>query len=206
LDDWHVSRQRVVSVPYGADPRPSTSPPGGTSLLSVCRLVPRKGIDMVIRALRCLPSHVAYRVVGSGPDFERLRALASAEGVAARVTFLGRLSSEELAHEYQRCSVYVQPSRRTVEGELEGYGLVYLEAAAWGRPVIAGSSGGEVDAVVDGETGMLVDGTSVDAVATAIAELLGDTDRLQAMGAAGRRRVETTHNWARAAAVVEAAL
>jgi glycosyltransferase involved in cell wall biosynthesis len=206
LDDWQVARQRMVSVPYGAEPRESTSLPSGTSLLSVCRLVPRKGIDMVIRALRCLPPRVAYRVVGSGPDLERLRELATAEGVAGRVTFLGRLSSEELAQEYQRCTVYVQPSRRTDAGELEGYGLVYFEAAAWGRPVIAGRSGGEVDAVVDGETGMLVDGTSVAAVATAISELLDDPDRFQAMGAAGRRRVETTHNWTRAAAVVEAAL
>jgi phosphatidylinositol alpha-1,6-mannosyltransferase len=206
LDDWQVSRQRVVSVPYGAEPRESTSPPIGTSLLSVCRLVPRKGIDMVIRALRCLPSHVAYRVVGSGPDLDRLRQVASAEGVAARVTFLGRVSPEELAQEYQRCAIYVQPSRRTAEGELEGYGLVYFEAAAWGRPVIAGRSGGEVDAVVDGETGLLVDGTSLGAVAGAIAELLGDPERLQALGAAGRRRVENTHNWTRAAAVVEAAL
>jgi len=168
--------------------------------------VPRKGIDMVIRALRCLPSNVAYRVVGSGPDLERLRELASAEGVAARVTFLGRLSPEQLAEEYQRCAVYVQPSRRTAGGELEGYGLVYFEAAAWGRPVIAGRSGGEVDAVVDGETGLLVDGTLVDAIAAAIAGLLGNAARLQAMGAAGRRRVETAHNWTRAAAVLDTVL
>jgi phosphatidylinositol alpha-1,6-mannosyltransferase len=206
LDDWRVSRQRVVSVPYGAEPRASTSPPSGSTLLSVCRLVPRKGIDMVIRALRCLPSHVAYRVVGSGPDLDRLRQLAFAEGVAGRVTFLGRVSPVELAHEYRRCAIYVQPSRRTADGELEGYGLVYFEAAAWGRPVIAGRSGGEVDAVVDGDTGMLVDGTSVDAVASAIAQLLGNPARLQAMGEAGRQRVATTHNWDRAATVVEAAL
>jgi phosphatidylinositol alpha-1,6-mannosyltransferase len=168
--------------------------------------VPRKGIDMVIRALRCLPSHVGYRVVGSGPDLERLRGLASEEGVAGRVTFLGRLSAEALAQEYQRCAIYVQPSRRTSEGELEGYGLVYFEAAAWGRPVVAGRSGGEVDAVVDGKTGVLVDGTSVDALASVIADLLEDPARLRAMGEAGRRRVETTHNWTRAAAVVEVAL
>jgi phosphatidylinositol alpha-1,6-mannosyltransferase len=206
LDDWQVSRQRMVSVPYGAEPRASSNAPNGATLLSVSRLVPRKGIDVVIRALRCLPSHVAYRVVGSGPDLDRLRQLASTEGVGGRVTFLGRVSPEALAQEYQGCAIYVQPGRRTAEGELEGYGLVYFEAAAWGRPVIAGRSGGEVDAVVDGATGVLVDGTSVDAVASAIAELLGNPARLRAMGDAGRQRVETTHNWTRAAAVVEAAL
>jgi phosphatidylinositol alpha-1,6-mannosyltransferase len=206
LDDWQVPRQRIVSVPYGAEPRASTRPPSGATLLTVGRLVPRKGIDMVIRALRCLPSHVAYRVVGSGADLERLRELARAEGVGERVTFLGRVDAARLEEEYQRCAIYVQPSRRTAEGELEGYGLVYFEAASWGRPVVAGRSGGEVDAVVDGETGLLVDGTSVDAIAAVLGSLLGDRERLQVMGDAGRRRVETTHNWTRAAAVVDAVL
>jgi phosphatidylinositol alpha-1,6-mannosyltransferase len=206
LHDWRVARERMVCVPYGAEPRPASGAPMGRTLLSVSRLVPRKGIDTVIRALRCLPPNVAYRVVGSGSDLQRLRALARTEGVAQRVEFVGRVDASALADEYRGCAVFVQPSRRTAEGELEGYGLVYFEAAAWGRPVIAGRSGGEVDAVVDGETGLLVDGTSVDAVASAIGSLLGDPSRLQSMGAAGRRRVETTHNWSRAAAAVDAAL
>jgi phosphatidyl-myo-inositol dimannoside synthase len=205
LRDWHVDSRRLVQVPYGAEPRSAASPPTGTTLLSVGRLVPRKGVDTTIRALRGLPSAVAYRVVGSGPDLDRLRRLAQAEGVAERVTFLGRLDDAALAQEYQRCAVLVQPARR-VDGELEGYGLVYFEAAAWGRPVIAGRSGGEIDAVVHGETGLLVDGTSVDAVASAVADLLATPERLVAMGAAGRRRVQTTHNWTQAAATLEAVL
>ena len=206
LDDWGVARERTVSVPYGAEPRPRVAPPEGSTLLSVSRLVPRKGIDMVIRALRCLPASVDYRIVGSGPDLQRLRGLAAAEGVADRVTFLGRVDAEALAAEYQRCAVFVQPARRTPNGELEGYGLVYFEAAAWARPVVAGRSGGEVDAVVDGESGLLVDGTSVSEVASAIGGLLADPERLRSMGEAGRRRVETTHNWTSAAAVVDASL
>jgi phosphatidyl-myo-inositol dimannoside synthase len=206
LADWHVAPERVVHVPYGAEPRSPAPPPSGSTLLTVGRLVPRKGLDVVIRALRRLPTHVAYRVVGSGPDLARLRQLAIDEGVIERVTFLGRVDADRLAEEYQRCSVYVQPSRRTPEGELEGYGLVYFEATAWGRPVIAGRSGGEIDVVVDGSTGLLVDGTSVDAVATAIDSLLADPERMARLGAAGRRRVETTHNWSRAAAVVDAML
>lgn len=206
LRDWQVDARQVVSVPFGAEPQPASEPPAGCGLLSVGRLVPRKGVDMTIRALRCLPSEVTYRVVGSGPDFARLQALARSEGVAERVTFLGRLDAAALAHEYQRCAVFVQPARRTADGQLEGYGLVYFEAAAWGRPVVAGRSGGEVDAVVDGETGVLVDGTSVEAIASAVGELLRDPGRMAPMGEAGRRRVEQTHNWANAAAVVDRVL
>jgi len=203
--EWGVPFDRIVPVPYGAEPRPPSAPPTGTTLLSVGRLVPRKGVDMTLRALRCLPSGVTYRVVGSGPYLKNLRALAHSEGVADRVMFLGRISSDSLAEEYRRCAVFVQPSRRS-NHELEGYGLVYFEAAAWGRPVIAGRSGGEVDAVVDGVTGLLVDGTSVGAIAEAIDGLLRDPERLARMGAAGRRRVETSHNWTRAAAVVDSVL
>jgi phosphatidylinositol alpha-1,6-mannosyltransferase len=80
---------------------------------------------------------------------------------------------------------------------------VYFEAAAWGRPVVAGRSGGEVDAVLDGETGVLVDGDSVDQVAGAVQVLLADAERLRRLGEQGRRRVETTHNWQRAAACLD---
>jgi phosphatidylinositol alpha-1,6-mannosyltransferase len=121
------------------------------------------------------------------------------------VEFLGRLDDPDLNEEYQRCALFVLPARRT-DGELEGYGLVYFEAAAWGRPVVAGRSGGEVDVVVDGGTGLLVDGTSVDEVRSAIGSLLRDPTRLCALGANGRARVESTHNWSHAAAVVDTVL
>jgi phosphatidylinositol alpha-1,6-mannosyltransferase len=206
LADWGVCPERIVHVPFGAEPRPSATPPAGTSLLSVARLVPRKGIDTVIRALGRLDPTIEYRVVGSGPDEPRLRALAAAEGVAERVTFLGRLDDAALAREYQQCALFVLPARRTPDRQLEGYGLVYFEAAAWGRPVLAGRSGGEIDAVVDGQTGVLVDGASVNEVAAALDRLLGNKDQLRQMGEAGRRRVETTHNWSRAAAIVDQTL
>ncbi|HEX8966309.1 MAG TPA: glycosyltransferase, partial [Chloroflexota bacterium] len=166
----------------------------------------RKGIDTVIRAMRKLPPGVGYRIVGAGPDESRLRHLASSEGVANRVQFLGRLDDDALAEEYRRCRLFVLPARRTAEGDLEGYGLVYFEAAAYGRAVVAGRSGGEVDAVVDGQTGVLVDGQSTDELATVLGSLLADPGRLDRMGAAGRLRVETSHNWTRAAAVVDATL
>ena len=207
LADWQVKSERIVTVPYGADPRPATTAsPSGATLLTVARLIPRKGIDTVIRAMPSLPRDVEYRVVGTGPDEPRLRHVATSLGVNQRVHFLGRLDDETLADEYRRCTIFVLPARRTAAGDLEGYGLVYFEAAAWGRPVIAGRSGGEIDAVVDGETGVLVDGESIEQVSRTIRELLADPARLEAMGAAGRHRVETTHNWQAAAAVVDATL
>jgi phosphatidylinositol alpha-1,6-mannosyltransferase len=206
LNDWEVATECITHIPYGAQPQPPAPPPTGRTLLSVARLVPRKGIDTVIRALRRLPDDVTYRVVGTGSDFGRLRQLAVAEAVARHVTFLGRLDDAALADEYRRCTLLVLPVRRTPDGDLEGYGLVYFEAAAWGRPVIAGCSGGEVDAVEHGRTGLLVDGTSVDSVAEAINSLLADQPKLQELGAAGRRRVESTHNWACAAAALDATL
>jgi phosphatidylinositol alpha-1,6-mannosyltransferase len=209
LRDWRVPRHRIVSVPFGAEPLAagSNAPPcSGSTLLTVARLIPRKGVDTVIRAMLALPSDVDYRIVGSGPDEPRLRQLARTLGLADRVHFLGRLDDQALADEYRRCALFVLPARRTPDGSLEGYGLVYFEAAAWGRPVVAGRSGGEVDAVVDGQTGVLVDGESVAEVCQAVGSLLADRSRLCALGAAGRQRVETTHNWTRAARVVDASL
>jgi phosphatidylinositol alpha-1,6-mannosyltransferase len=206
LSDWRVPRAGVVAVPYGAEPRPASPAPSGTTLLSVARLIPRKGVDTVIQALPRLPAEVEYRVVGSGPDDARLRLLARTEGVAQRVHFLGRLDDRALADEYRRCTIFVLPARRTLDGDLEGYGLVHFEAAAWGRPVIAGRSGGEVDAVVDGQTGVLLQDGSVNELVATIRALLADPARLHALGAAGRQRVETTHNWTRAAAVVDQTL
>jgi phosphatidylinositol alpha-1,6-mannosyltransferase len=201
VEAWGVNPERIASdIPFGAEPRPSVGPPVGTGLLSVGRLVPRKGIDTVLRALVGLPEWVTYRVVGTGPDEPRLRRLAHDLGVEQRVTFLGRLPEADLAEEYQRCALFVLPARRTAEGELEGLGLVFFEAAAWGRAVVAGRSGGERDAVVDGETGVLVDGESVDEVTHAIHSLLDDPHELRRLGDNARERVETRHNWHTAAA------
>jgi phosphatidyl-myo-inositol dimannoside synthase len=206
LARWGVDARVLTCVPYGAEPRPAAPPPTGQTLLSVARLIERKGIDTVIRALARLDPEITYRVVGSGPDLPRLERLAGDLGVAARVRFLGRLDAADLEREYATCSAFVLPARRTADGDLEGYGLVYFEAAAWGRPVIAGRSGGEVDAVVDGQTGLLVDGASVEAVADAIGRLLGDISMMQRLGAAGRARVESSHNWNAAARAVDGAL
>lgn len=209
LAEWGVTRERVVCPPFGADLQPYTEPAGGARLLTVCRLVPRKGVDRVIEALPQVLAHepdTRYDIVGSGPDEPRLRTLADRVGVANRVSFLGRVSDQALGEAYRRCVLFVLPSRRTPDGELEGLGLVYFEAAAHGRPSLGGRSGGEGDAIVDGVTGHLVDGTSSTAVAEALVRTLRDRAMLAAMGRAAWQRVRDTHNWDNAAREVDRVL
>jgi phosphatidylinositol alpha-1,6-mannosyltransferase len=162
-------------------------------LLLVARLTsPRKGHDVVVRALPSVVARgadVRFVVVGEG-DQTRLRELAAECGVAERLSIIGAASDEELPALMRMADVYVMPSRwdPTVQ-EGEGFGIVYLEAAAAGRPTIAGNTGGSLDAVVDGVTGITVDAESPDEVAAAISALLDDPARARALGAAGRARV-----------------
>jgi glycosyltransferase involved in cell wall biosynthesis len=173
---------------------------GAPVLLTVARLVPHKGQDVVMRAMSALPSAVRYLVVGAGPDEGRLRALAASLGVADRVVFAGALTDEEIAEAYATATVYVGLSRRDGDVSVEGFGLAFIEAGASGVASVAGDSGGVRSAVRDGETGVVVAPTDVGAVSGAIAGLLGDDARRRAMGAAARRAVETYYNWDRVAA------
>ena len=126
---------------------------------------------------------VLYLIAGTGADRSRLERLAHEYEVADWVEFLGRVPDEQLAQLYQSCDVFVMPSRG------EGFGIVYAEAAACGKPVIASNQGGATDAVIHSVTGFAVDPTSVEAVAEAACILLGDPDLARQMGEAGRRFV-----------------
>jgi phosphatidyl-myo-inositol dimannoside synthase len=172
---------------------------GAPLLLTVARLVPHKGQDVVMRAMHSLPSSVRYLVVGEGPDEGRLRSLAASIGVADRVVFAGALSDEEIAEAYATATVYVGLSRRDGDVSVEGFGLAFVEAGASGVPSVAGDSGGVRSAVRDGETGVVVSPTDVGAVAAAVAGLLGDEGRRRLLGGAARRAVETYYNWDRVA-------
>ncbi|WP_236242283.1 glycosyltransferase family 4 protein [Streptomyces sp. CC228A] len=167
-------------------------------VLCVSRLVARKGQDTLVRALpgilRAVPDAVLV-IVGHGPDEERLRRLARrhAEG---HVVFAGGLDHASTAPYYAAADVFAMPCRTRKAGlEAEGLGIVFLEAAASGLPVVAGDSGGAPDAVVDGVTGTVVDGTDVRAVAGAVSGLLGDPERAAAMGGAGRAWVAAQWSW-----------
>jgi phosphatidylinositol alpha-1,6-mannosyltransferase len=168
----------------------------------VSRLVARKGQDVLIRAMPEIRRRVpgaSLLVVGDGPDRDRLEGLARAEAPGA-VVFAGQVSEADLPRYYRAGDVFAMPCRTRRGGlEVEGWGNVFIEAAACGRPVVVGDSGGAREALVDGVTGLLVDGGDVAAVGGAVASLLEDPARAAAMGEAGRRRVERSFTWPRAA-------
>jgi phosphatidylinositol alpha-1,6-mannosyltransferase len=171
-------------------------------VVCVSRLVPRKGQDILIRGMERLRRRVpdaALLIVGDGPDRSRLEGLA-ASAPAGSVVLAGKASEEDLPRYYAAGDVFAMPCRSRLAGlEVEGWGNVFIEAAACGRPVVVGDSGGARESLVDGETGILVDGSDVGEVADAVAGLLADPARAAAMGSAGRVRVERDHAWPRIA-------
>jgi phosphatidylinositol alpha-1,6-mannosyltransferase len=138
----------------------------------------------------------ALLLVGSGPDEKRLRGLADRHAVTGDVIFSGGVSAADLPSFYAAGDVFAMPCRTRRRGlDVEGLGMVYLEASATGLPVIAGDSGGAPDAVLPGKTGHVVDGRSPAAVADRIAGLLSDPAAAAAMGAAGRAWAIEEWNW-----------
>jgi phosphatidylinositol alpha-1,6-mannosyltransferase len=171
-------------------------------VLTVARLVPHKGQDVVIEALASLqhdfPS-LRYVIVGVGPDEQRLRELAARLGITPKVIFAGALSDDQVAEAYSTSTIYAGLSRVEEGIHAEGFGISFLEAAASGLPSVAGDSGGVRSAVRHGTSGIVVPPTDVGAVAAAIRGLLTDEAKRAAMGAAGRTLVETYYNWDRVA-------
>jgi phosphatidylinositol alpha-1,6-mannosyltransferase len=167
------------------------------TVLCLSRLVPRKGQDMLIRALPSIRRRVdgaALVIVGGGPYLDTLRGLAERSGVADHVTFTGGVPFAELPAFHAMADVFAMPCRTRGAGlDVEGLGIVFLEASATGVPVVAGSSGGAPETVQHNKTGMVVDGNSVKQIADTVSELLADPDRAAAMGAAGREWV--TAQW-----------
>ncbi|MGE3539924.1 MAG: glycosyltransferase family 4 protein [Candidatus Tectimicrobiota bacterium] len=166
-------------------------------ILTVGRLQQRKGQDTVIKALPRIQAQcpdVKYVIVGSGAELEGLHKLVADLGLTRTVIFAGNIPDHELAAYYAACDVFVMPNRQ-IGADIEGFGIVYLEAGAAGKPVIGGKSGGTEDAIVENHTGLLVDGTSVEHVALAVLSLLLNPERARSMGAQGRCRVEQTFTW-----------
>jgi phosphatidyl-myo-inositol dimannoside synthase len=176
-------------------------------LLTVARLSERKGHDTVIRAFArikdAFPSLV-YLIVGTGPDEKRLRSLAAEHGIGDRVIFSGSVRDEDLPVYYNLCDIHVMPNRQ-VEGvdTLEGFGLSFIEASACAKPVIGGRSGGSGEAVLDQETGFLIEPLNVDALAEKITFLLSDKEAAKKMGEEGRRRAIQHFQWKERAGIIE---
>jgi phosphatidylinositol alpha-1,6-mannosyltransferase len=181
----------------------------GPLVLSVGRLqATRKGFDVAIKALKTVRAAVpgaTLAIVGPG-DQSRLKNLAREEGVADAVRFLGPVSRSTLLGLYSLCDVFLLPVRTLPDGDQEGFGIVFLEAGLHAKPVVAGRSGGSCEAVVDGETGILVDGVDPVAVASAVRRLLTDTRLAAAVGEAGRRRVLEDFNSKKRGALFESLL
>lgn len=176
---------------YGLGDRPT--------VVCVSRLVPRKGQDMLIRALPLIRASVpdaALLLVGGGPYRDRLRALADSTGMREHVVFTGSVPMAELAAHYAAGDVYAMPSRTRGGGlDVEAFGLVYLEASATGLPVVAGRSGGAPETVRDGVTGHVVDGRQVAELADVLTGLLADPEHAAKLGAAGRDWVREAWSW-----------
>jgi phosphatidyl-myo-inositol dimannoside synthase len=203
---------RMVQLTPGVDVETFHPSPAGTAELRaslglahrpvvVCgsRLVPRKGQDTLIRALPKIRETVpdaALLIVSGGPYMDTLKKLAVSTGVAEHVIFTGMVPWEKLPQYYAAGDVFAMPCRTRRAGlDVEGLGIVYLEASALAMPVVAGDSGGAPEAVIEGETGYVVSGTSVEQTAERVASLLADPVKAKAMGERGRLWVEEHWQW-----------
>jgi phosphatidyl-myo-inositol dimannoside synthase len=203
--------QKISIIYNGVDPKTFSPAPadmqlvdryglaGQKVILTLARLVERKGQDVMLRALPLISKHIPdirYVICGKGPYEAGLRQLASELGVESQVVFTGFVGNEDRLKFYNLCDLYAMPSREIPEkGDVEGFGITYLEANACAKPVLGGKSGGVADAVIDGVTGLLVDPTDPAAVADAVIRLLADPALAAKMGQQGRQRVIDSFSW-----------
>lgn len=195
-----VDADKFMKNVYSGDIRTRFAIPKDVKVIfTAARLAARKGHDNVISAFSLalvdFPKAV-YIIAGSGSERERLESLAKKLAVEEKVIFTGEVSEEELIALYNACDIFIMTPRIIEEkGDAEGFGIVYLEAGACAKPVIAGRSGGVPEAVADGKTGILVDPLNVEDIKGAILKLLKDPDLSKRMGKAGRARVLNDFTW-----------
>jgi phosphatidylinositol alpha-1,6-mannosyltransferase len=168
-------------------------------IVSVGRLVHRKGQDHLIESMPEILAKVPNAhllIVGRGPYLEHLAKLVAVNKVENHVSFIGRVQYAELPRFICAGDVFAMPSRSRFAGlEVEGLGIVYLEASACGLPVVAGNSGGAPDAVVEGITGLVVDGTNNSQIADAVITLLTNPQKCKEMGDAGQAWIKENWRW-----------
>ena len=193
-DEFHPDRKSsgdLLRASIGFADRPT--------VVCVSRLMARKGQDQLIQALPHIQQQVpgaALVIVGTGPYRKKLEELAKRIGVTNDVHFTGKVPQEQLSSWYATGDIFAMPCRtRNAGWDVEGLGIVFLEASATGLAVVAGDSGGAPDAVRNGETGLVVDGNNVHSIASSITELLLDPQRAARMGQSGRQWVEQEWTW-----------
>jgi phosphatidylinositol alpha-1,6-mannosyltransferase len=208
VERYGVTSARVEVIANGVDtaiftpaPKPSAlverlGLAGKFVLVTITRLVERKGVDMALRALPAVRAgvpNVHLLIVGDGPFADQLRRIAIQQAVVDAVTFVGEVPHCDTPTYYALGDLFVMPNRQLADGNNEGFGLVFLEANACGLPVIAGRDGGPREVVTDGVNGFLVDGNDPDAIASAILRVATDRDlyeRLRAGGLALAQRMD----------------
>ncbi len=222
LVEGGIEEAKVAVVHPGTDPvrfRPADRDAALTQqlalegkrvILTLGRLTERKGQDMTIRALPRILQAVpeCVYVIGGGGEYGRhLRGLAASLGLNSHVRFLGEVQDEMLPKLYALADVFAMPNRKLpLSNDLEGFGIVFLEAGACGVPVVGGRSGGVPDAVIDGQTGLLVDGANPDEIARAVIRLLTDRELARSLGLKARQRVQAELTWEHSARGVQAAI
>jgi phosphatidylinositol alpha-1,6-mannosyltransferase len=209
LDQWQLAPERIRVLHPGVDAGRFVPAPRDSAarrrlgwgdrpvILTVGRLQERKGHDMMIRALagirRAAPD-VLYAIVGGGDERESLEALVHRKGLQEHVQFLGEMKDHQLIECYQQCDLFVLPNRQVGE-DIEGFGMVLVEAQSCGKPVIAGASGGTAEAMAIAETGFVVSCDEPGPLAAVVCELLLDPVRRKRMGIAARAWVEERFDW-----------
>ncbi len=195
VEAYGIPAGKIIIVPELIDLRSweegvgqaAGTPANPPAILTVAHMYPRKNLGLLMEAYaRLRDAGVPFQgwVVGEGPSRNAWERLRDSLDLGGRVTFLGTIPRRDLVERYRRAAIFCLPSRQ------EGFGIVFLEAMACGKPVVAARAAAVPETVVDGETGLLVDPDDPEALARALAVLLADPDRCRAVGESGRRRVE----------------
>jgi len=212
LLDLGISKQKIELIPLGVnikrfEQKKDTSDiikkygiQNKKIILTVSTLIyPYKGHDRVIKALSKVVVKIpdaTYLIVGGGPLKENLEDLVNKLKLENHVIFVGQVEHKDIVKYYNLCDVFIMPSSEDkTKGYVEGFGLVYLEANACGKPAIGGNCGGTKDAIVDGVTGLLVDPLNIDEIADAIIKILTDKNYAKTLGEKGRERVKREFSW-----------
>jgi len=192
-----VDTEKFRPAPYNSEARRKLRWNDRSIVLTVGRLVKRKGHERIIRALpqisRSVPD-VLYAIVGDGDERQCLQQVVTDLALNDRVVFHGELDSRDLVSAYQQCDVFAMPNHE-VQGDFEGFGIVFLEAQACGKPVIAGDSGGTVEAINSPRSGLIIRNGQSDELSQTLIDLFLDRERRERMGRAGRDWVEMNFDW-----------
>jgi phosphatidylinositol alpha-1,6-mannosyltransferase len=166
-------------------------------VLTVGRLQARKGQDMMIRALPAIKKNIPnilYAVVGDGDCLTMLQNMVAELGVGDNVQFLREITDQQMIQCYQQCDLFILPNR-TIGNDIEGFGMVLVEAQSCAKPVIAGDSGGTSETLIEGQTGFIIDATREHNIVATVVELLTDNQKLKDMGEKGRVHILQNLDW-----------